>query len=194
MITACRRETVGLEEENRVVIDTRIGPLSLRTEKLSMESKPNGFNGFRGVLHAMRNVTSLLLTILVWGVVFWWETGGDSLSSERGGVGGGGSTMFEEEVSGLMGSMGRLRERIELEIQRCADGKPGLLMSEFRRVKTVMQEIGKKKAWDEIERLKACLAVLRSGGESVVGQLDDFFDEIVEGRKIVLDICTHCHR
>ncbi|KMZ57841.1 hypothetical protein ZOSMA_81G00590 [Zostera marina] len=192
MISACRRETVGLEEENRVVMDTRIRPLSLRTEKLSMESKPNGFNGFRGILHAMRNVTSLLLTILVWGVVFWWETGGDNRGSERRGVGGGGTTtMFEDGVSGLMDSMERLRGRIEVEIERCSDGKPGLLMSEFRRVKTVIQEVGKKKAWDEIERLKSCIAVLRSGGESVVGQLDDFFDEIVEGRKIVLDICSH---
>lgn len=183
---------MGLEEENRVVMDTRIRPLSLRTEKLSMESKPNGFNGFRGILHAMRNVTSLLLTILVWGVVFWWETGGDNRGSERRGVGGGGTTtMFEDGVSGLMDSMERLRGRIEVEIERCSDGKPGLLMSEFRRVKTVIQEVGKKKAWDEIERLKSCIAVLRSGGESVVGQLDDFFDEIVEGRKIVLDICSH---
>ncbi|XP_010912534.1 uncharacterized protein [Elaeis guineensis] len=189
-VSVCQREAVRVEEENRVLVETRIESLSLRLdEKVPVESKLHGFDGFRGALYAMRRVGSFLVMLLLWGLVCWWQ-----YPSPSGVAAIEGSVFFG---SGFMVAMARLQQRVVGEMERM-DRRPGILMYEFRRVRAGLEELERSRGCEDggeglrerVEGLKLWFGLLRSGTENITGQLDDFFDEIVEGRKKLLDICS----
>ncbi|KAI3715697.1 hypothetical protein L6452_22683 [Arctium lappa] len=192
-INGSQRERVGLEEENRRLIETRIQPLMIKFDKnVSIESKFNGFNGFRGVLYALKNTNSLLLMILLSGLVYSSSETSFSSSSNTDGYNEGDLGFG----SGFMVSAARLHERMKAS----ENGQTGILLYEFRmagnsmdELKTMVErmELMEFDLNEKVEKLKNCFGVLKCGAENVIVQLDDFFDEIVEGRKKLLDLCTH---
>ncbi|XP_019171484.1 PREDICTED: uncharacterized protein LOC109167038 [Ipomoea nil] len=202
VINGCQREIVVLEEENKSLMENRVQGLSLRFDEnvLMIESKFNGFSGFRGVLYAMRNVTSLLLLILISGLVYCWP---ETTLYDRGTT-----TTYEGNMvfgSSFMVSAARLHQRVAAA--EMSHGGGGIMAHEFRRARAAMEEVKAEMERgimeyesrgevmsiheEKMERLKDCFGMLKCGAESIIGQLDDFFDEIVEGRKMLLDMCTH---
>lgn len=191
-IIGFRREIAGLEEENKNLIETRIQPLSLQfEEKVSVKSSFSGYNGFRGILYAMRKVSSLLLMILLGGFVYCWPN-----SWFRG---------YEGEVifgSGFMVSAARLHQRMEFELRKEDGNLSGILLHEFREIVRVMRELKmdlertgeldlEVNIKEKVSKLNTLFGVVKCRNENVIGQIDDFFDEIVEGRKQLLAICSH---
>lgn len=202
-INVCQREILGMEEENKSLTETRIQPLSQCLNQnmnicMDSNSKLNGFSGFRGVLFAMRSVGSLLVMILLCGLSYCWS------SSCFHQVGGGsyheGHMVFG---SGFMVSMAILQQKVAEEIDN-NEGHPGILFFEFQQAKIAMEELKvmletiacynneqNGEIQEKVENVKNCFELLRCSVETITGQLDDFFDEIVEGRKKLLDMCTN---
>ncbi|EPS70985.1 hypothetical protein M569_03777, partial [Genlisea aurea] len=193
-IVACRREAAAMQEANRALMEMRIEPLSLKLcEKVCcVESKLNGFSGFRGVLYAMRNVSSLLLTILLRGLVYS-RPGEESDTGE--------SHHHYHKVVGYMASTARLQQRLSGQIS----GRSGILLHELRRSMVAMEEVrtelerggdnGVEWEWEEemgerVESLKRWLSAMGGGCESIIGQVEDLLEEIVQGRKKLSDFCT----
>lgn len=202
-ITGCRREAIGIEAENRALMETRVQRFPFWSEQSAatvMESSTklqNGFSGFRGVLYATRNMSSLLLMVLMNGLVYCVPS--DATLSQT-------QTQTQNQVSGFAGAMGRLQQRVAAEVGRTGMRK-GILMHEYRRSKAALEELkaelerrgggeseeeeGEREFRERVENLKGYFGNLRNGTESIVSQIDDFFDEIVEGRKKLLDFCSH---
>ncbi|XP_010236397.1 uncharacterized protein LOC100827395 [Brachypodium distachyon] len=193
-INAPRRQAVGLEQENRALAEARIDPASLLLDDRSpVEFKLNAFNGFRGVLYALRNASSFLLMILISGTV--------SCLPDLGCA-----PMFRATGAGYVSSMGRLRQRVAEEMEAVAGqhSGSGVMMYEFRQARAGIESLKAEfdrviatgyadpgEIAERVEIIKGWVGVLQSGAESVVGELDDFFDEIVEGRKMLSDLCSH---
>ncbi|CAA7013373.1 unnamed protein product [Microthlaspi erraticum] len=194
-ITVCRREAVGIEEENRALMENRIQRFPFWSEQVTaMESSKiqNGFSGFRGVMNSMKNINSLLLAILMQGLVY--SIPGDAAAA----------------VTLTATAMVRLKQRVAVEMER-TEMKRGIMLYEYRRSKTAMEELkaelerrwcgggggeeeaaaAEKGLRERVESVKVNVGSLRNGTESIVAQIDDFFDEIVDGRKMLLDFCSH---
>ncbi|KAL0702084.1 hypothetical protein Bca4012_058206 [Brassica carinata] len=194
-ITGCRREAVGIEEENRALMENRVQRFPFWSEQVTttaaMESSKiqNGFSGFRGVMNTVKNMNTLFLVILTQGLVYCIP--GDTTAT----------------VTVTATAMVRLKQRVAAEMERTGV-KKGVMMYEYRRSKTAVEELkaelerrwcgggreeeeAEKGLRERVESLKVSVGSLRNGTESVVAQIDDFFDEIVDGRKMLLAFCSH---
>ncbi|ESQ34591.1 hypothetical protein EUTSA_v10010029mg [Eutrema salsugineum] len=209
-ISVCRRDAIGIEEENRALMENRVQRFPFWSEQTvanatAIESSTklqNGFCGFRGVLYATRNMSSLLLMVLINGLVYCFP--GDATMSQTQT-----QTQTQVGVGGFAGAMGRLQQRVAAEVGRMGVRK-GILMHEYRRSKAALEELKaelerrfygggggdseveeERELRERVENLKGYFGNLRNVTESIVAQIDDFFDEIVEGRKKLLDFCSH---
>ncbi|PIN03536.1 hypothetical protein CDL12_23937 [Handroanthus impetiginosus] len=193
-IDACQREMTALLQENKSSAERKLQTLSLNfKENVLTESRFNKYNGFRGVLYAMSNVTTLLLVILLSGLVYFWpETSFFQLGNYEG------NSIFGNK---FMVSTSNLHQRI-LNATSHFGSQPGILVYELNEAKIVMDELKMEiestiqyqpaiDVHEKVENLRSCFEVLKCGVETMVGQLDDLFDEIVDGRKRLLDMCSH---
>ncbi|CAH8354730.1 unnamed protein product [Eruca vesicaria subsp. sativa] len=195
-ITVCRREAVGIEEENRALMENRVQRFPFWSEQVTttMESSKiqNGFSGFRGVMNTMKNINTLFLVILTQGLVYSIPAGDTAAT-----------------VTMTATAMVRLKQRVAAEMERTGV-KKGVMMYEYRRSKTAVEELKTEleRRWcgggrveeeeaaerglrERVESVRVSVGSLRNGTESVVSQIDDFFDEIVDGRKMLLAFCSH---
>ncbi|KAJ1279482.1 hypothetical protein BS78_04G160200 [Paspalum vaginatum] len=191
-ISVCRREAMALKEENRALVETRAEALALRlSEGVPADAKLGGFNGFRGVLCATRMLTSFLLTLLSWGVLHYWPAAAPPQGTGAGDCGAYFGAAFASALS-------RAQQRAAAEACRCAaaaGGGAGVMMHEFRRARAAVED-----AKDALERggdvaaaaaeLGLRAAALRAACEDVLALIDDLFDEVVEARKKLLDLCS----
>ncbi|KAL2513921.1 Protein BYPASS related [Forsythia ovata] len=193
-INGCQREIIALQEDNKSIAQTRMQTLCLGFDETNVlaESEFNKYNGFRGVLYAMRKVSTLLLSILLSGLVYYLPEVSFSQGSFEGNSGF--SPAFVVSAS-------TLHQRV-MDAMNCMEGPQGILLYELKSAKFAMDDLkvdiesileyeSVDDIHDKVENLKSCFGVLKFGAESIIGQLDDFFDEIVEGRKQLLDICSH---
>ncbi|XP_057845252.2 protein BPS1, chloroplastic [Cryptomeria japonica] len=210
-ISGCWREAISLEEENKVLIETKIeaeggNKLFLQLDDKVIEAnfaKWNGFSGFRGVMYAMKNTSSLLLMLLLWGLVY---CSSESLSAVEN---------FSLRSSSFFAASSRLQQRVNAEINKVRSSikssmysRPSMFLHEFGKAQSLMGDLWTQldlrcrssshsnshedpdTLIEKVQQLKHYFGLLKSGLENIDSQLDDFFDEIVDGRKKLLDICS----
>ena len=203
-VSAPRRHAAGLQQDNRALADARLDPAALLLDDRSpLDFKLNAFNGFRGVLYALRNASSLLLIVLISGTVTCLPDLLLTCAPGAAAAPAGAATHHQHYVAS---SMARLRQRVAQEVD--SRSAAGIMMYEFRQARAAIDSL--KQDFDRVvaigchpdqiigdslaqraEIINGWVGMLRSGAESLVVELDDFFDEIVEGRKMLSDLCSH---
>ncbi|XP_073042492.1 uncharacterized protein [Primulina eburnea] len=193
-INDCQGQKSMLEARNKILAAGRLHTLCLRFDEnhLLSEWRLNEYNGFRGVLYAMKNVSTFLLVILLSGLVYCWPDSSFSLRFHEEG------SIFD---SGFMLTAATLHQRV-MNTMSLLDSQPGILVYELQKAKLSTDELkmeidGLIKGgfqndayYRKAENLKSCFGDLQRGVESVIVQLDDFFDEIVEVREKLMDMCS----
>uniref|UniRef100_A0A0E0EGU4 Uncharacterized protein n=1 Tax=Oryza meridionalis TaxID=40149 RepID=A0A0E0EGU4_9ORYZ len=199
-INAPRRHAAGLLQDNRALLHDNIddpASLLLLDHRSPRDLNLNAFNGFRALLYALRNATSFLLAILLSATLSSCLP--DHLIS---------SSTAPAPGAGYASSMARLRHRVAQEMHALdAPAADGIMMYEFRQAKAGIDSL--KADLDRVvatgtgyaahpedmaqraDIVKGWLAMLSSGAEAIIAELDDLFDDIVEGRKMLSDLCSH---
>jgi hypothetical protein len=178
---------MALKEEGRALVEARADSLRLRlSEGVPADGKLGGFNGFRGVLCATRMLTSFLLTLLSWGVLHYWPDAGPGAGAVDCGAYFG---------AAFASALSRAQQRAESEAARAAAASGGVMMHEFRRARAAVEEA--KEALDRggdvataAAELSLRAGLLRSACEDILALIDDLFDEVVEARQKLLDLCS----
>ncbi|KAK3154343.1 hypothetical protein QOZ80_2BG0189310 [Eleusine coracana subsp. coracana] len=194
-IGVCRREATALKEENRALVESRADALALRlAEGVPADAKLGGFNGFRGVLCATRMLASFLLTLLSWAVLHYRP---DAVAA----AGPPGADCGAYFGPAFATALARAQQRAASEACRAAaagSSGGGVMMHEFRRARAAVEEA--KEAVEAGGDVAAAAAevglragVLRAGCEDVLAMIDDLFDEVVETRQKLLDLCSATH-
>ncbi|XP_017233532.1 uncharacterized protein LOC108207606 [Daucus carota subsp. sativus] len=183
-------------QESRGLMQTRIQPLSLKFDKnASTESEFNDFRDFSGVLFMLRNVNSLLLMILLNGLVYFSP---DTSFPDEGGICADSHT---DSDLNFMVYASKLHQRLKSAVHELRGQQSGVLCYEFLKAGCSMQEVEVElrknieadgtirlgEIRKKIEDLKRCFDGFRSGAENFIVQIDDFFDEIIEGRKKLMN-------
>ncbi|GER56996.1 arginine biosynthesis bifunctional protein ArgJ [Striga asiatica] len=197
-INRCQRELIPLQQENKSIAETKVESLTLGIYR---ETKLHRYNGFQGALHAMMSVDTLLLVILVSGLVYFLpETSLFALENGQHED----ILMSSFNGSGFVASSANLRRRMADAVGYLGM-EAGVALFEFRAAKFALDELkmaieGVDVGYENeigididerVENLKNCFGVLQCGVEGIIGQLDDFFDEIVEGRRKLSDMCSN---
>ncbi|KAL6514686.1 hypothetical protein OROGR_020265 [Orobanche gracilis] len=196
-INRCQREIIPLHQENKRIAQTKVQSLSLQIEEnFVADLKYNKYNGFQGALYAMRNATTLLLVILLSGLVYFWPETSFFQESDDQEIGN------SFLGSNFVVSSANLHRRM-VNAASYFDLQPGVVLYELQgarfavdELKTTIESVDTECQHvididDRVENLKRCFEVLQCGSEGIIVQLDDFFDEIVEGRKKLFDMCSN---
>uniref|UniRef100_A0A0E0K100 Uncharacterized protein n=1 Tax=Oryza punctata TaxID=4537 RepID=A0A0E0K100_ORYPU len=186
-MSACRRDAMAIREENRVLVETRAEALALRlAETVPPDAKFTGFNGFRGVLCATRMLTSFLLTLLSWGVLHYWPDDAAAAAA---------ADCDAYFGAAFASALARAQQRAAAAAAAPSVAGGGAMMHEFRRARAAVEQA--RDAVDRAGDVAAAAAevtlradALRSGCEDVIALIDDLFDEVAEGRKKLLDLCS----
>ncbi|KAG2580946.1 uncharacterized protein LOC120711099 [Panicum virgatum] len=209
-VSAPRRHAAGLQQDNRALADARLDPATLLLDARSpLDFKLNAFNGFRGVLYALRNASSLLLIVLISGTVTCLPDLLLTCAPGAAAAPAGAATHHQHYAASMLA---RLRQRVAQELVDSAGSSAagnGIMMYEFRQARAAIDSL--KQDLDRVvamgcrhppediigglaqraEIIDGWVGMLRSGADSLIVELDDFFDEIVEGRKMLSDLCSH---
>ncbi|KAL3638179.1 hypothetical protein CASFOL_018049 [Castilleja foliolosa] len=186
-IENCKTRMERLTERNETIIaEGRVNGLGLNFDPKYNNDTFDGCTGFIGVLYATKTATTLLLAILVSGLVYFCpetKTYFEAKYDEH--------WVFEPGYMGLTAKLhGRMADKIGM-----LESESDILVDELGKSMCSMDELlrGIKRSLvdEKVESVKSWFGMLKGGAEGIIEQIDDFFDEIVEFRKMVLGMCSH---
>ncbi|KAL3638180.1 hypothetical protein CASFOL_018050 [Castilleja foliolosa] len=193
-IEVCKTAMRTLTERNRRIRVHRLG-LNFDGKNYNKDTF-DGYNGYIGVLHATKTVTTLLLAILISGLVYFCpETKSYFIEKyDENWVFGSGYDENWVFGSGYMGLTAKLHGRMvdKIGLLKCG---PDILVDELEKSMSSMEKVRlgimRSLSDEKVENMKSSFVMLKGGAEGIIDQIDDLFDEIVECRKMILGLCSH---
>ncbi|BFI03409.1 hypothetical protein MPTK1_1g03570 [Marchantia polymorpha subsp. ruderalis] len=205
-LNACKQEMARIENEHKILMEHKIeseGRLTVNNlGDKHVENKFVKWNGFWGVLFAMKITSSYICRLLLSAIVY---------------AGPNPSLNFETVAVRVpwTNSLVRLQQRVNDEVSKTRNVRKctTMLSHEMEFVETTLAEVrshiptslrgptlplpnteGLEKIRQRVSALKQLLQKFQTGVEAIDWHVNDLFDEIVEGRNKLLNIVNSSSR